>query len=170
MSFSRILQEKNKVEQYIREIKLPATFVYPGFFLTNTSRSKTNVDGVLEFSFGFPPNTKIPVFDVEDTGGWVTAIFENKDKYLGKAIHMASEYITASQLPEFYTKATGKPSKFVSLPLDVVKKFAGEEVANTFKWIGEYGYYNGEDISESVKVYPKATTTEQYFKKSGPIA
>jgi uncharacterized protein YbjT (DUF2867 family) len=161
---------KNKVEQHILDIKLPATFVYAGYFLSNTNWSKTNVEGVLEFSFGLQPDTKIPAFDVEDTGGWVAAIFENKDKYLGKRIHMASEYIAASQLPEIYTKVTGKSSKFVPLPYDVVKKFMGEELANNFKWIEDYGYYNGEDISESVKVYPKATTTEQYFKKRGPIA
>jgi hypothetical protein len=45
-----------------------------------------------------------------------------------------------------------------------------KELIQTFQWFREFGYYNGEDISETKKIYPHMTTFEQWLQKSGWVA
>lgn len=57
---------KAEIEEYIRQINVPATFVLPGFFASNLFTSiRKNEDG--SFAWALPASgdkTKVPIFDV----------------------------------------------------------------------------------------------------------
>lgn len=57
---------KAEIEEYIRQINVPATFVLPGFFGSNLFTSiRKNEDG--SFAWALPASgdkTKVPIFDV----------------------------------------------------------------------------------------------------------
>jgi uncharacterized protein YbjT (DUF2867 family) len=166
---------KNEVEEYIRtkHKNMPMTAVYAGFYWTNLAPSsffapKTAADGTIEFVLPLQPTTKIPGFDPADTGPVVAAVLDNKEKYAGKKILLAGEYITAPEMVKIFTKVTGKPARHVSPPYDVLEKNGmNKELIEMFKYFNEYGYFNKEDISETKKIYPKIKGWEDWLKVSG---
>jgi len=101
---------KAKVEEYIKSIGLPATFVNPGVFMQNfLTESGGGVmkgpDGKIMFMAPVPKETVVPVVDiVKDYGQVVAHVLKNKDKYLGKTINVAGEYITYENLVKTFTK------------------------------------------------------------------
>ena len=76
-------ETKYEVEQYIRKIGLPATFIYTAIYHNNfTSLSyplfqlELQGDGSFEWEAPFDPNTKLPWLDAEhDVGPSVLQIF-----------------------------------------------------------------------------------------------
>jgi hypothetical protein len=107
-------------------------------------------------------------FHLIDTGPVVAVILENKNKYAGKRILLAGEYITAPEIARIFTKVTGKPARHVRPSYEDLKK-AGmmDELIDMFKFFNEYGYFNKEDISETKKIYPKIKGWEDWLRSSG---
>jgi len=163
---------KNEVEQYVKTLGFPyTTFYYAGCYISNffgLFKVVVRSDGVAELSLPVNESTKLPVVDIDDSGIFVLAAFENKEKYNGQRILGASEYITFPQIGATYTKVTGKPFEYKPVSIDSVKPFVPEEILQTFEWFN-HGYYNNEDISENKTLYPNLTTWEQYLKKTGKV-
>lgn len=61
---------KAKIEQYIRDSGIPATFVLPGLFMSNLlTQIKKGEDGKLTLALPVPPEkAQVPLFDPADTG------------------------------------------------------------------------------------------------------
>jgi uncharacterized protein YbjT (DUF2867 family) len=159
---------KNHVEKYIQQIGLPATYVYPGFYFSNIGLlGKADEQGNVTLALSVNPDTKVPIFDAtNDTGKFVVEILNNPDKFLGKKVHMATEYITFPQLVESLSKATGKKYSFYPATRETLAGYGvPEEFLIMFDWFREYGYYNGEDISENVKTFKGLTTLEDYAQR-----
>ncbi len=63
---------------------------------------------------------------------------------------------------------TGVPATFVAVAPEVfAKSGAPQEFVETMTWFREYGYYNGDDLKESVEIVPDAHTWEQWLRASG---
>jgi len=160
---------KNRVEQYIRKIGLPATYLNAGFYASNFSSffPPKVINGVAEFQLAFTSATKIAIVDISDTGAVVVAILNAGKDWIGKKVNLAGEYITPDKLAEDYTKVTGQPAKFIPVPLDQFAKFAPAELVENMAWMNEYGLFNGEDISDARKLYPKIKTWEDFLRSTG---
>jgi uncharacterized protein YbjT (DUF2867 family) len=163
---------KNEVEQYVKTLGFPyTTFFYAGCYMSNFfGFFKVNVrpDGVAELSLPVHETARLPLLDIEDTGIFVLAAFENRDKYNGKKILGASEYITLPQFAATYTKVTGKPFEYKRVSFESLKPFVPDELIQTFEWFN-HGYFNNEDISENKTLYPNLATWEQYLKRTGKV-
>ena len=52
-------------------------------------------------------DTKLPLFDAaKDTGKYIVTILNNPDKFIGKIVHMASEYVTVQQIVDTLTQGS----------------------------------------------------------------
>lgn len=63
---------KAKIEEYIRKSGVPATFVLPGFFMSNFLGMIKKTEDDMEFIFSLPVSgdkAQIPIFDVADDAG-----------------------------------------------------------------------------------------------------
>lgn len=62
---------KAEIEEYIRQINVPATFVLPGFFASNLFTSiRKNEDGSYAWALpGHGDKTQVPIFDVQSDMG-----------------------------------------------------------------------------------------------------
>jgi len=162
---------KHKVEEYIRSLKLPATFVHAGFYITNLStffKPQVESDGTLNFMIGIKPETQLPMVDTErDTGYFVKEALEHKDQYLDKDILMAAEYLTFPQIVETYKKVTGKPARYTQTDIETTRKYAGNEIADMFKYFDEYGYFNKQSLDVSKKIHPTSRGYEQWLRDTG---
>ena len=163
---------KNRIEQYIKEIGLPAAFVSPAMYM-----SMWNMDSI----FGVPTRTPdgttvmasplraevgLPVIDIEDISKFVVPMFENPERWRGARVLAAAEYLTASQMAHAYTEVTGEPvvvrkSDPSELPLQLMM--------DTVEGVNTYGYYGGEYLEDSHSLYDelKLNTLKDWLRRTG---
>ena len=156
---------KAAVEQYIREIGIPATFFMPGFFMSNFpggSFRQLLPSNDWTIALPMPADTPIPFLDAGgDTGKFVKGILTHRDKLLGKRVLAATDYSTPSDaiaiFKELFPKA-GESAKFVQLSKEDYKgalakaglpEKAQEELYENMAFMKEYGYYGKASLAES---------------------
>lgn len=116
---------KFTVENYIRQIGLPATFVYTGIYNNNFTslsmplfRMALQPDGSFEWKAPFDPNIAIPWFDAEhDTGPAVLQIFKDGPrKWSGHRIALAFELLTPTRVCRLFSCALRRPVRYIYSP------------------------------------------------------
>ena len=160
---------KARVEEYIRNLGIPAAFFYAGFYMSNLpGQSLRDMgDGNWALAMPNPADAPIPFFDAEaDTGKFVKAMFLNHEKVQGKRIYGATAYYTPAQIVDQFKEVfpnTGKKTSFAQLPGDVFKSImAGtgapepiqEALLQNFRLLSEFGYYGGDKLDYSLGVGP----------------
>ncbi|KAF4983963.1 hypothetical protein FZEAL_755 [Fusarium zealandicum] len=170
-------EEKAQVEQYIRDSGIPATFVLPGFFMSNlfTSIRKNDEGG---YSFVLPVSgdkAQVPLFEAgSDTGKFVKAAIKHRSDVLGKRIYAATDYYTPSRLISEFSEVIGKPASYSQVPTEAFKSFLppsiAEEMTENMLLLEDPGYYAGADLEESLSLLDEKPTTwkefvEQYKSK-----
>ncbi|KAL1916026.1 uncharacterized protein VTP21DRAFT_6030 [Calcarisporiella thermophila] len=113
---------KHQVEEYVKEIELPATFVDLGFYYENIAGDtafpvmKKEGDTVY-ISYFVEPDVKLPMLAVSvDLGKAVVKILSNKDKYLGKTIPLIGKCYTFNEYAEIATKVSGIKHEYRFIP------------------------------------------------------
>ena len=173
---------KAKVEEYAREVGIPATFFLPGFFLSNLSGGNfrpTPPDNAWTLTFPISPSAPIPAFDAADTGKYIKAAVLNRDKVLGKRILGATNYTTPAEIVETFRQLfpeAGKTARYNQVSLEEFKgilkskgmpDFAAQEMVENFQLFDEFGYYGGASLDEThALVEDKLTTWAEHAKAS----
>lgn len=156
---------KAAVEEYIREIGIPATFFMPGYFMSNfpgASFRQLPPSNDWTIALPMPAETPIPFLDAAgDTGKFVKGILTHRDKLLGKRVLAATDYSTPSDaiaiFKELFPKA-GESAKFVQISKEQYKgalakaglpEKAQEELYENMAFMNEYGYYGKASLAES---------------------
>ena len=160
---------KANVEKYIRSIGVPATFVLPGFFMSNIPGmmfpNPQSTEHEYIFPMPFPSDTPIPLFDAQDdTGKFVKNVLQNRQKLLGKQILEATAYYTPKQMVEEFSTVkpeAGKGAKFVQVPDETwtgsleqagMSKIVGQEMLQNMLFMPEFGYYGKASLDDSLSV------------------
>jgi uncharacterized protein YbjT (DUF2867 family) len=174
---------KAHVEDYAREVGIPATFFMPGFYMSNVPgsmfRQNPDNNNAWTLSLPVPEDAVAPLFDTADTGKYVKAAVLHRDEVLGKRILGATEYLTLKEMVEAFKKAfpeAGKTATYAEMPHDAYVKaltghgmpeFAAVELLENMRLLKEYGYYGGASLDETHKlVEDKLTTWEEFLKKA----
>ncbi|KAL2118255.1 hypothetical protein VTJ04DRAFT_7915 [Mycothermus thermophilus] len=123
---------KHKVEEYIRKIGLPATFVYTGIYNNNFTSlpyplfcTELQEDGSWIWQAPFHPDVKLPWLDAEhDVGPAVLQIFKDGVKKWGggKRIALAYEMLSPREACEVFSRGVGRPMKYVHGPIKIEVK------------------------------------------------
>lgn len=176
------------VEDYVREIGLPATFFMPGFFMSNLPGGMLRQlppNNNWTLALPVPEAAPFPMFDPEDTGKWVKAIVLRRDEpgMLGKQVYAATYYYTPTDILKAFQAAfpeAGKTASFFSTPhdkfLEAVKgtgmpDFAAQEMLENMRLMDEGGYFGGASLDESQAILEdKLTTWEDHMKKAKAFA
>jgi len=175
---------KATVEEYVREIGLPASFFLPGFYMSNLPggmfrQAPPNNDWTL--ALPIPSSSPVPLLNTAgDTGKFVKGILLNKEKSLGKRIYGATDYYTldeiVKQFKERYPEA-GKTAKIVELSHEIFKGImikagtpaeGAEELLQNMRLMNEYGYYGGAPLEESHSILVDKLTTWNEFMAQSP--
>lgn len=119
---------KHKVEDYVRELDLPATFVYTGIYNNNFTSLKYPLfcmelqgDGSFSWQAPFHEDAKLPWLDAEhDVGPAILQIFKDGiSKWRGERIALAYEYLTPKEACEVFSRGLGRPVRYNRGPIDV---------------------------------------------------
>ncbi|EGY20022.1 hypothetical protein VD0002_g8971 [Verticillium dahliae] len=171
---------KAEVEEYARQVGIPATFFLPGIYMDSLAQSfRQNAPGSpWVFSLPMPETAPLPLFDVRNTGLWVKAIVRKRDQLLGKRVLGATKYTTPAELVSEFTQAfpeAGKAASFFSMPhemfLQVVQDvmglpdWAAESILEMMRLVNEGGYFGFESLSESLAVLEDEPTAWVDFLK-----
>lgn len=156
---------KAKVEAYVRELGIPATFFLPGFYMSNLPGNmfrQLPPDNAWTLGLPIPTSSLVPLLDTaDDTGKFVKGILLNREKALGKRIYGATDYYSVADIVKAFQQqypAAGEGAKAVELPHEVFRGIlakagtpaeSAEELLQNMRLMNEYGYYGGADLKES---------------------
>ena len=119
---------KHKVEDYVRKLGLPATFVYTGIYNNNFISllyplfcMELQKDGSFIWQAPFHENVKLPWLDAEhDVGPAVVQIFKDGvSKWNGERIALAYEYLTPREACRLFSRGVGRPVHYVRGPIEL---------------------------------------------------
>ncbi|GAB1311576.1 hypothetical protein MFIFM68171_01786 [Madurella fahalii] len=169
---------KADIEKYIRWQGTPATFILPGYYMTNFTNLqllRKGDDGSYTLS-GPTSATKaqLPLFFPEsDMGKYFVAVVKNRSKVLGKQVYAAADYYTLTRIIAEFEEVTGKKAQYVQLDQDVYKSFLpapiAQEILENELLCEDPGFYAGGSLAEGHELLAEvglAPTTWKDFLKS----
>ncbi|KAL4785923.1 hypothetical protein BJX76DRAFT_323048 [Aspergillus varians] len=170
--------QKAQVEQYIRSLGLPASFVLPGYFMSNyvsMGMIRRGDDGVYTLAYPVKDDAKFPLIDIDaDLGKYVATALKNPAKTQGSQILAATDYYTPTRILKEFEEVTGHKTQYIQVDSETYKGFMpgylGLEMLENHLFIEEPGYYNGRSLKESQDLLAgagfKPTTWKEYLQQN----
>lgn len=119
---------KHKVEEYVKELELPASFVYTGIYNNNFTSlvyplfcMELQKDGSFSWQAPFHEDAKLPWLDAEhDVGPAILQLFKDGvSKWRGERIALAYEYLTPKEACAEFSRGLGRPVRYIRGPIEV---------------------------------------------------
>ena len=161
---------KAKLQLYIQWLDIPATFIHNAFYYENFfGRFPLQKDDDGGFFFGFPQgDTPFAMASVEDTGGIVASVFNNRQKFLGRTVGVVGADEPCADYALLMTEILGHRIKYKYIARDIYADlgFPGaEELANMFEVQRLYILNRRADLMESYQLNPSMQTFESWLIK-----
>ena len=161
-------ESKWEVENYIRQLGLPATVIRPVSFMETYYIDQVEI-GILKGKLADPigGNKSYQTIATDDIGAFVALAFERPSEFIGKALEIAGSELTNVEAAKVFSRVLGKPVKFQRIPLPVVRLLLGKEFHAMFRWFNEAGYQ--ADIPALRQAYPEIHlhTLEEWLRMEG---
>lgn len=122
---------KHKIEEYIKKIGIPATFVYTGIYNNNFTSlpyplfcMELQHDGSFTWQAPFHPDAKLPWLDAEhDVGPAIIQVFkEGVSKWGGRRVALAYEILSPREACQMFEKGLGRRVRYVRGKIEVKVK------------------------------------------------
>jgi uncharacterized protein YbjT (DUF2867 family) len=162
-------QMKAELEQYARDLELPATFVHVAFYYENFLYffpPKQNNGGPP--TFGFPQgDTPLAGVAAEDIGGVVAEIFKRPDEFIGKTVGIVGDDIQPGDYAAIMTRVLGREVVYNYIPRDVFAGFGfpgADDLANMFEMNRLHILERKADLELSRRLSPSIRAFEQWMK------
>ncbi len=158
---------KFKIENHIRQTDLPFTIIRPASFFENFLIPQVK-NRILKGKLASPVNKdKIQqLISTDDIGSLSVDIFQNRDKYLGKTLTIASEEMDTQQIANTFTQVLGKQVDYQKLPMLLVRLLMGKGLYKMFKYINENDAVFLKDLQQFKIEHPQLTTLKQWIKQN----
>jgi uncharacterized protein YbjT (DUF2867 family) len=161
-------ESKWEVENYIRELGLPATVIRPVSFMETYYIDQVEI-GILKGKLADPTRGDKPYQTIatDDIGAFVALAFERPSEFIGKALEIAGSELTNVEAAQVFSRVLGKPVKFQRIPLPLVRLLLGKEFHEMFRWFNNTGYR--ADIPALRRAYPEVHlhTLEEWLRMEG---
>jgi len=157
-------ESKYRVEQHIRSLGTPFTIVAPAFFMENLL-SPWWLPGLREgkLALALPPSRSLQSVALRDLGRFTALVIENRDRFFGKRLDVASDERTGAEVVEILSRVTGRKIEYIQTPIEQVRA-SSEDTAAMLEWFDRVGY--SVDIPALRRDYPEVgwLTFEQWAK------
>ena len=161
-------ESKWAIEQYIRELGLPATILRPVAFMEDYYIDQVEI-GILKGKLMDPIRADKPYQTIaaDDIGGFVALAFERPKEFIGRELEIAGSELTNPQAAEVFSRVLGRPVKFRKLPMPLVRLVLGKEFYQMFRWFNEAGFK--ADIAALRRSYPEIClrSLEEWLRDEG---
>ena len=161
-------ESKWEIENYIRQLKLPATVLRPVSFMETYHILEVEV-GILKGKLADAVRGDKPYQTIatDDIGAFAALAFARPKDFVGLELEIAGSELTNPEAAKVFSCVMGKPVKFRKLPLPIVRVFLGREFYLMFRWFNEAGYK--ADITELKRRYPEVHlhSLEEWLREDG---
>ncbi|THW13010.1 NmrA-domain-containing protein [Aureobasidium pullulans] len=120
--------QKFTIENYVRQLGIPATFTYTGIYNNNFTslpyplfRMELQEDGSFVWQAPFHPHDPLPWLDAEhDVGPALLQIFKmGPNAWKGQRVTLAFERLSPIQACVKFSRGVGRPVKYIHGPIDI---------------------------------------------------
>jgi uncharacterized protein YbjT (DUF2867 family) len=132
---------KRKVEEHIEGLGIPYTIVAPVYFMENLLSPWTLPElkeGRLPMAL--PSSRPLQQIALSDIAAFTALVLENRDRFGGRRVDIASDELAGEKAAEILTRVTGREIHYVELSLEQVRQAMGEDGARMFEWFDQVGY------------------------------
>jgi uncharacterized protein YbjT (DUF2867 family) len=146
-------ESKAAVERRLASFGVPYTIVAPVAFMENAFLPWTLPDlrhGTL--ALALPESRPLQHVALADLASFVALVVEERERFLGRRIDLASDEVTGAEQAEILSRASGREIGYVELPLQQVRSFS-EELALLWDWADRVGH--NVDIERLRRDYPE---------------
>jgi uncharacterized protein YbjT (DUF2867 family) len=146
-------ESKAELERRLASLGLPYTLVAPAAFMENAFAPWT-LPGLKQgtLAVALPGSRPLQQLALADLASFVALVVEERERFLGRRIELASDEVTGAEQAEILSRASGREIRYVELPLEQVRSFS-EDVALMSEWLDEVGY--SVDIEALRHDYPE---------------
>lgn len=158
-------QTKHVIEQYIRELGLPATIVRPATFMENftTFEHPRLLDGVAVFRVAISATIRRQMIAVEDIGMIVADVFARPGTFLDATLEIAGDELTGGEIAETYERVIGQPARYEEQPIEEVRAF-NPDFAAMFTWLSQHSFV--ADLAQLRSDYPDLTSLATWLERN----
>jgi len=138
-------ESKYKVEQHIKNLRIPYTIICPTSFMENLLYQR---QGLQQGQLALPlsPSTILQQIAVQNIAEFSALVIESPKRFLGKRIDIASDEVTGEQAAEILSNVLEHKIKYTPIPAP------NEDLARMFEWYEKLG--TGIDITSLHQEYP----------------
>ena len=131
---------KFEVEQEIRRSGVPFTIVAPVFFMENFL-ADFMAAGLAQGSIAMavPATRRLQQIAVADIAQFIALVIEQRERFLGKRIDIASDELTLVATAAALSEALGRHIEYTALPIDSVRQW-NDDLARMYEWFDRVGY------------------------------
>lgn len=152
---------KFRIEEKIRGSGLHYTIFRPVFFMENWLGMK---DGIEKGTLALPlnPDTRLQMIAVDDIGTFVTMAFEHPRHWVGRAVDLAGDELSMTQLAEAFGRIAGRNVQYVQIPWNDFEQTAGPEMTEMYRWFRDVGF--SVDISALRQEHANLSSFERWLR------
>ncbi|GAB3936368.1 hypothetical protein GCM10027614_12760 [Micromonospora vulcania] len=124
---------KQLVEAYLRDQQVRATVLGPVYFMENALNVGFSrlTDGIL--ANPLTASKPLDQVTVRDIAGLAVYAIEHPDRFIGERIDVVSDRVTGEEAARILGDVLGREIPYQQLPLDQVRQWAGDEIADMFQ-------------------------------------
>jgi uncharacterized protein YbjT (DUF2867 family) len=159
-------ESKWRVEEYVREIGLPASIVRPAFFMDNLAKSSMRFLLIAMLRAYVPKGKALQMIAVEDIGKWVAHAFANPDTFIGAAEEIAGDELTRPEIAAAFKRHGQSAGWPIPLPRLAFRPLP-YDVRKMMEWFGTAGYT--ADFAALRARQPDLKTFDQWLSESGEL-
>jgi uncharacterized protein YbjT (DUF2867 family) len=148
-------ESKHQVERHIESSGITHTILAPVAFVDDFIDEP---DSRAELSRGrlampLSPTRELQQVSIAEVAELAALAIEQRDRFLGLRIEVASHSIAAQRMAQVLSQATGHDIAYREVPLDDARGQMGDEVADMFAWFERAGF--DVDIEKLRNAYPE---------------
>lgn len=153
-------ESKWQIEEYVRDIGLPATVLRPVYFMDNWGRMKDAIMGGQLFQ-PLSPDTELQQIAADDVGAFAALAFSDPDRWMGRSLEIAGDELSMTKTAETLSRVLNREVKYVQVSWDAFEQQVGKELAAMYRWFEDYGYE--ADIGALRKEYAPLKRLEEFL-------
>jgi uncharacterized protein YbjT (DUF2867 family) len=142
---------KWKIERHIGNIGLGATIIRPVYFMENLIAF--GLSGLREGRLSLPlrPDVKLQQIAVSDIGELAVLAIEQRQRFAGLSIDIASDELTGEEAARLISRAMGREIEYSQMPIEMMRA-SSDDMATMYEWFDRVGY--DVDIQKLRGKYP----------------
>jgi uncharacterized protein YbjT (DUF2867 family) len=156
---------KYDVEKHLQASGLAYAVVAPVYFMENVYFPQA-LDGLRQgvYAAALPGNRQLEQIAVEDIGKFAALVIEQRDRFAGQRIDIASDELDGNEQADILSEILGRAVDYHQVPLDALRQ-QSEEMALMYEWFDRVGY--DADILALRETYPEVGwhTFEDWARK-----